>query len=169
MLMWPWGTNFSEILIGIHTFSFKKIHFKMSSAKLRPFCLGLNKLMGQMKEISWVTPTPVPCVIDVIWHCANLLANGKAVINSGYDYMLWIGHPSGRLQRNVLEIEYHIQHFNMFLLVHCCSSGQCVIAACVMVSVLRFYQMLRSIVNSSRITYAIDMSTWFGGCCIWPF
>ena len=31
------GTNFSEILIGIQTFSFKKIHLKMSSAKWRPF------------------------------------------------------------------------------------------------------------------------------------
>ena len=42
LLIGPWGTNFSEILIGIHTFSFKKIHLKMSSAKWRPFCLGLN-------------------------------------------------------------------------------------------------------------------------------
>ena len=30
-------TNFSEILIGIHTFSFKKMHLKMSSAKWCPF------------------------------------------------------------------------------------------------------------------------------------
>ena len=44
LLIGPWGTNFSEILIDIHTFSFKKIHFKMSSAKWRPFCLGLNVL-----------------------------------------------------------------------------------------------------------------------------
>ena len=44
LLIGPWGTNFSEILIGIHTFSFKKIHLKMSSAKFRPFCLGLNVL-----------------------------------------------------------------------------------------------------------------------------
>ena len=41
----PLGTNFSEILIEIHTFSFKKMHFKMSSGKWRPFCLGLNVLM----------------------------------------------------------------------------------------------------------------------------
>ena len=40
----PQGTNFREILIGIHTLSFKKIHLKMSSAKWRPFCLGLNVL-----------------------------------------------------------------------------------------------------------------------------
>ena len=38
------GTNFSEILSLIHTFSFKKIHLKMASAKWHPFCLGLNVL-----------------------------------------------------------------------------------------------------------------------------
>ena len=44
LLMGPLGTNFSEILIGIQIFSFKKMHLKMSSAKWRPFCLGLNVL-----------------------------------------------------------------------------------------------------------------------------
>ena len=44
LLIWPMGTNFSEILIEIHSFSFKKIHLKMSSGKWRPFCLGLNVL-----------------------------------------------------------------------------------------------------------------------------
>ena len=36
--------HFSEIFIKIHTFSFKKMHLKMSSVKWRPFCLGLNVL-----------------------------------------------------------------------------------------------------------------------------
>ena len=44
LLTWHLGTNFSQILIEIHTFSFKKIHLKMSSGKWRPFCLGLNVL-----------------------------------------------------------------------------------------------------------------------------
>ena len=44
LLIGPWETNFSEILISIHAFSFKKIHLKISSAKWRPFCLGLNVL-----------------------------------------------------------------------------------------------------------------------------
>ena len=44
LLIGPWGTNFSEILVGIQAFSFKKMHLKMSSAKWRPFCLGLNVL-----------------------------------------------------------------------------------------------------------------------------
>ena len=33
LLFRPLGTNFSEILIEIHTFSFKKMHLKMSSGK----------------------------------------------------------------------------------------------------------------------------------------
>ena len=45
LLIVPLGTNFNEIFIEVHTFSFKKIHLKMSSAKWRPFCLGLNVLM----------------------------------------------------------------------------------------------------------------------------
>ena len=47
LLTWPLGTNVGEILIQIHTFSFKKMHLKMSSGKWRPFCLGLNVLKGR--------------------------------------------------------------------------------------------------------------------------
>ena len=38
------GTNFSEILITIQTFSFKKMHLKLMSGKLLPFFLSLNEL-----------------------------------------------------------------------------------------------------------------------------
>ena len=44
LLIRPIGTNFSEILIEIHIFSFKKMHFKWSSGKWQPFCPGLNVL-----------------------------------------------------------------------------------------------------------------------------
>ena len=44
LLIWTSGTNFSEILSEIHIFSFKKMHLKISCAKRRPFCLGLNVL-----------------------------------------------------------------------------------------------------------------------------
>ena len=44
LLIGPLGTKFSENLIGIKTFSFKKMPLKMSSAKWRQFCLGLNVL-----------------------------------------------------------------------------------------------------------------------------
>ena len=45
LLIGPLGTNFSEILIEMLTFSFMKMHLKVSSAKRRPFCLGLNVLI----------------------------------------------------------------------------------------------------------------------------
>ena len=45
LIFGPLGTNFSEILIEIHVFSFKKMHLKMSSGKWQPFCLGLNVLI----------------------------------------------------------------------------------------------------------------------------
>ena len=44
LLIGTLGTNFSEILIEIRIFSFKKMGLKVSSAKRRPFCLGLNVL-----------------------------------------------------------------------------------------------------------------------------
>ena len=40
------GTNFSEILSKIHSFSLQKMHWKMSSAKWRLSRLGLNELRG---------------------------------------------------------------------------------------------------------------------------
>ena len=51
------GTNFSEILIAIHTFSFKNIDLKISSGKWRPSCLVLNVLMRTTR-----------------WKCASLIA-----------------------------------------------------------------------------------------------
>ena len=49
LLIGPLWTNFSNILIEIPTFSFKKMRLKVSSAKWRPFCLGLNVLIPYCK------------------------------------------------------------------------------------------------------------------------
>ena len=50
LLIGPLGTNFSEILIEIYTFSFRKMHLKMPFRKWRPFCLGLDVLLiGQSR------------------------------------------------------------------------------------------------------------------------
>ena len=48
------GTNFSGILSKINTFSFKKMHLKMSSVKWWQLCFGLNVLTqwGRDKIIS---------------------------------------------------------------------------------------------------------------------
>ena len=58
LLIGPLGTNFSEILIKMHTFSFKKIHLKLSSAKWQPFCLGLNVLIHVGKRGPWTKDDP---------------------------------------------------------------------------------------------------------------
>ena len=73
LLIGPPGTNFSEILIEIHTFSFKKMRFKLSSGKGRPFCLGLNVLMAAASNHShkyqWVVITcPCPWCILLAHH-----------------------------------------------------------------------------------------------------
>ena len=50
------GTNLSDFFfIEIHTFSFKKMHLKMSSGKWRPFFLGLNVLS---MYLSLIPPSP---------------------------------------------------------------------------------------------------------------
>ena len=71
LLIGPSGTNFSEILIEIIIFPSNKIHLKVSSAKRRPFCLGLNVL----KPSSWFRPAQcfINCLqmiqsIWPIWH-----------------------------------------------------------------------------------------------------
>ena len=46
------GTNFSEILGEIHSFSFSKMHLKMASAKWRLFGPGLNELSREWR-CSW--------------------------------------------------------------------------------------------------------------------
>ena len=55
LLIGPLGTNPSEIVSGIQTFSFKKMHFKVSSAKWRPFCLGLDVLIEHIFSLLILT------------------------------------------------------------------------------------------------------------------
>ena len=42
LLIGPLGTHLSEIVIEIHTLSFKKMYLKMLSAKWQPSCLGIH-------------------------------------------------------------------------------------------------------------------------------
>ena len=50
LLIIPLGTNFSEILIEIYTYSFKKMHLKISSRKWQPYYLGLHVLMHDFNK-----------------------------------------------------------------------------------------------------------------------
>ena len=71
VILWirPFGTNFSEILIEFLTFWFKKMHLNVSSAKWRPFCVGLNVI----PLLSYVDPTYMSGLdnpLCVIYHLA---------------------------------------------------------------------------------------------------
>ena len=87
LLIGPLGTNFTEILIKIYTFSFKKIHLIMMSRKWQPFCFRLNMLMnhyvylfpfqngwkvwhevGVQKDICWIL-----CWTTSTWRWARII------------------------------------------------------------------------------------------------
>ena len=72
LLIGPLVTNFSEILIEIHNFLFKKMHLKMSSGKWRPFCLGLNLLTVVDSAHKGASNTGLWCCFDV---CLNMILN----------------------------------------------------------------------------------------------
>ena len=61
ILIGPLGANCNEILSQIWKSSFKKMHMKLSSAKWRSFCLGLNVL------------------IHIYLNCSNLVSRGLFV------------------------------------------------------------------------------------------
>ena len=85
LLIGTLGTNFSEILSEIHTFSLKKMHLKASSAKRRPFCLCLNVLIihvcptweWKSSRHYWNCRSKQPCSVDiwriVFWAIAEQL------------------------------------------------------------------------------------------------
>ena len=73
LLIGPLGTKFSEMLIEIHTFSFKKIHLKMSSGKESTpwlhngtqglLCLALANQLPTNKQPLWYKIPLVPTVL----------------------------------------------------------------------------------------------------------
>ena len=89
----PLGINFWEISMEIHTFSLKKMHLKMSSAKWQQFCLGLNVLMhtkldDAKVQISLFSLLPLSCQCwskltmgDVAHNCPNKKSTLVQVMN----------------------------------------------------------------------------------------
>ena len=80
LLIGPLGTNFSEIWIEIDTFTFKKMHLKMSSGKWRPFCLGLNVLTKTEVTVSY--PSIKSQTKSIIFKTmTDLFMNGNEILN----------------------------------------------------------------------------------------
>ena len=76
LLIGPLGTNFSEILIGIQTFSFKKMHLKMSSAKWRPFVSASMCLSFPCRAQNIPYTGSVSCLLSP-WLSASLGQNNS--------------------------------------------------------------------------------------------
>ena len=76
------GTNFSEILSKIHTFSFEKIHLKMS-AKWRQYCLGLIMLtpfsLEDRADFIVLRLSPSNRLSSVLWFLSTGGAIGKMI------------------------------------------------------------------------------------------
>ena len=96
LLKRPLGTNFSEFLVKILIFSFKKMRLKVSSAKRRPFCLGLNELTMLWQDSiiprdhfvyepsQWATA--LQCNID----CISLAGHIHKTIPVHLNYHIWV-------------------------------------------------------------------------------
>ena len=87
LLIKPLGTNFSENVIEIYTFSFKKMHLKISSGRWRPFCLGLNVLikvklyLWSFIQLSYHKNTLyAPYVNGLVQDCSNSIANALELL-----------------------------------------------------------------------------------------
>ena len=79
LLIVPLWTNLSENLIEILTFSFTKMRLKVSSAKWRPFCFGLNVLTlyftyCMLNTTKWLT------FADDIFKCLLLIEKWYVLI-----------------------------------------------------------------------------------------
>ena len=121
------GKQFSEILIGIQTFSFKKMHLKMSSAKRHPFCFSLNvlNLGGIMSEtfVFWdllffksimvfIDSKPLPEAIKSLghWHqkCLNKLTHPPQYPSIGSDNGLAPNKQQAIIWTNAAPIHWRI-------------------------------------------------------------
>ena len=106
LLIGPLGTNFSEILIEIQTFSLKKIRLKMSSAKCCSFCLGLNVLKSKVFTVQKRR------YVLLLWHALFLLFSFEK-------------YPYG-----LLPTEYELYAFPVYILmVWCYQNVNCMVSS----------------------------------------
>ena len=123
LLIWPLGTNFTEILIEIHTFLFKKMHLKMSSAKCCSFRLCFNVLnksydcaadcyYNQTKQSITIRITifkKLQCT-----HVAHNIFTGHQKLDSNFSYRSEIWQiPRQQLCWDACQISERYDHYNI--------------------------------------------------------
>ena len=89
LLIGPLGKNFSEILIKVLTFSFNKMRLKVSSAKRRPFCLGLNELT------IWDYACDKTWAIRSMSICYHIMMLVKFRTSANHKHWIWSCDESG--------------------------------------------------------------------------
>ena len=93
LLFGPLGTNFSEMFIEINTFSFKKIHLKMSPGNWRPFWLSLNGLICKIPVTNHTEYGPISV--------SYLIINMKLYnISRPLDWQSWL-HNFNRILKTI--------------------------------------------------------------------
>ena len=127
LLIRPLGTKFSEILIEILLFSFKKMRLKMSFAKRRPFCLGLNVLNDDIAGLlSNGQPTfdVIPVHHKICQHSSKNISND--IINTilivactidVYNASIFVGENQFSMQIMKSQRQFHVRwvhHFTTF-------------------------------------------------------
>ena len=117
---WTLRTNFSEILIWIQTFSFKKMRLKMASAKWRPFCLSLNELTRDCPcDLTTITPDEgttrarfLSLTLRKRWPCSsnhragyfsNLTCGWPSIVWAYFELALWRTAPGDAVLERSIE------------------------------------------------------------------
>ena len=96
----PLGTNFSEILIEIYIFSFKKMHLKMWSGKWWPFCLGLS-VLKYYRDVIWT-----------LWSFKWLVTEWCLGIKDPH-YRPWVIKSTGNWWIPLTKGQYYGNHFHV--------------------------------------------------------
>ena len=113
LLIQTLGRNFSEILSKIHTFSFKKMHFKIPS-KWWPFWSGADELtflvlkLESNRIIRYIPWLLISCLLYYIRSWSTLLPDGTNYLNQCWFLINKILGPTCiyMSNANVLEINY---------------------------------------------------------------
>ena len=120
LLIGPIGTNFGEILIVIHIFSFKNMHLKMSSAKWRPVCLGLNVLILERLFGVVCYSSPMFCKAQHV----------RTVYHALTSIILYTYHDTLSLHNKFLDFIYNEQLMNISLSYIWDANAQTILATC---------------------------------------
>ena len=89
LLIWTLGTNFIEISSEIHAFSFKKMHLKKSSAKWRPFCLGLNVLTSCCTLLRFEAGAFAPYNSELLQSIGLIICWWWSIFKKGFNPNCW--------------------------------------------------------------------------------